>query len=49
VLSNNDGCVVANSPEAKARGIKMGAPLFQTYHLIEAHGFKVYSSNYARP
>lgn len=47
VLSNNDGCVVARSPEAKALGIKMGVPLFQIKHLVEAHEVQVYSSNYA--
>jgi DNA polymerase V len=47
VLSNNDGCVVARSPEAKALGITMGVPLFKIRHLVEAHGVKVYSSNYA--
>ncbi|HZH32964.1 MAG TPA: Y-family DNA polymerase [Pyrinomonadaceae bacterium] len=47
VLSNNDGCVVARSPEAKALGIGMGVPLFKIRHLVEAHGVKVYSSNYA--
>jgi DNA polymerase V len=46
VLSNNDGCVIARSDEAKALGVKMGAPLFQTQHLVEAHGVAVYSSNY---
>jgi DNA polymerase V len=47
VLSNNDGCVVARSNEAKLLGIKMGVPLFQVEHLIEAHGVQVLSSNYA--
>lgn len=47
VLSNNDGCVVARSPEAKALGIGMGVPLFQIRHLVESLGVKVYSSNYA--
>jgi DNA polymerase V len=46
VLSNNDGCVIARSDEAKALGIKMGAPLFKAQHLVEAHGVAVYSSNY---
>ena len=46
VLSNNDGCVIARSDEAKALGIKMGAPLFKTQHLVEAHDVAVYSSNY---
>jgi DNA polymerase V len=47
VLSNNDGCVVARSSEAKALGVTMGVPLFKIRHLVEAHGIKVYSSNYA--
>lgn len=47
VLSNNDGCVVARSKEAKALGIAMGQPLFQCQKLIEKHQVAVYSSNYA--
>ena len=47
VLSNNDGCVVARSQEAKALGIRMGVPLFQIRRLVERHGVLVYSSNYA--
>ena len=47
VLSNNDGCVIARTTEAKALGIKMGAPLFQIRDLVRQHGVKVYSSNYA--
>ncbi|MBO0950885.1 Y-family DNA polymerase [Fibrella forsythiae] len=46
VLSNNDGCVVARSNEAKALGIKMGAPFFQLDELRKAHDLKVFSSNY---
>lgn len=46
VLSNNDGCVVARSAEAKALGIPMGAPYFQLRGLIERNGVRVYSSNY---
>jgi len=46
VLSNNDGCVVARSPEAKALGIKMGAPLFELQAVIRQHQIQVYSSNY---
>jgi DNA polymerase V len=34
VLSNNDGCVVGRSPEAKLMGIKMGEPIFQVRHLL---------------
>jgi nucleotidyltransferase/DNA polymerase involved in DNA repair len=47
VLSNNDGCVISRSAEAKALGIRMGAPLFQIRPLIAQHQVKVFSSNYA--
>lgn len=47
VLSNNDGCVVARSDEAKALGITMGVPLFQIQDLVKQHGVAVLSSNYA--
>ncbi len=47
VLSNNDGCVVARSNEAKALGIKMGIPFFQIKDVIKKQGVKVCSSNYA--
>ena len=47
VLSNNDGCAVARSNEAKALGIKMGAPVFQIQELIAQHQVQVFSSNYA--
>ncbi|MCB5162601.1 translesion error-prone DNA polymerase V subunit UmuC [Marinomonas algarum] len=47
VLSNNDGCVVARSKEAKALGIKMGVPLFQIKDQIQQHGVVCFSSNYA--
>lgn len=47
VLSNNDGCVVARSKEAKALGIKMGVPMFKIRHEIERHGIVSFSSNYA--
>lgn len=46
VLSNNDGCAVARSNEAKALGIKMGVPLFEIQDLIEKHNVHVFSSNY---
>jgi DNA polymerase V len=46
VLSNNDGCAVARSDEAKALGIKMGAPVFKMRDLMERHGVKALSSNY---
>lgn len=47
VLSNNDGCVVARSNEAKALGIPMGEPVFKLTRLIEQHGIAVFSSNYS--
>lgn len=47
VLSNNDGCVVARSKEAKALGFKMGEPYFQVKEKIDRHGVEVFSSNYA--
>jgi len=46
VLSNNDGCVIARSNEAKALGIPMGAPYFKIEALIRSHGVAVFSSNY---
>ena len=46
VLSNNDGCVVARSNEAKALGIEMGVPEFQIRPLLRAHKVQVLSSNY---
>ena len=46
VLSNNDGCVVARSNEAKALGIGMGIPEFQIRPLLRAHKVQVFSSNY---
>ncbi len=47
VLSNNDGCVVARSNEAKALGIGMGVPAFKVKGIIEENGVEVFSSNYA--
>lgn len=47
VLSNNDGCVVARSKEAKALGIKMAVPLFQIQEQIQQYGIQTFSSNYA--
>ena len=46
VLSNNDGCVIARSQEAKDLGIKMGEPFFQKKDFMDEHRFCVYSSNY---
>jgi DNA polymerase V len=47
VLSNNDGCIVSRSNEAKAVGIRMGEPAFQARDLFELHNVTVFSSNYA--
>lgn len=47
VLSNNDGCVVARSAEAKRLGIKMGVPAFEIKKEIRQYGITVFSSNYA--
>ena len=47
VLSNNDGCAVARSNEAKALGIKMGDPFFKIRHLVEKHNVAVFSGNMA--
>ena len=47
VLSNNDGCVIARSQEAKALGIPMGAPCFRIERLLQRQGVAVFSSNYA--
>ena len=47
VLSNNDGCVVSRSNEAKQIGIPMGVPLFQIKDEVAKHRIAVYSSNYA--
>lgn len=47
VLSNNDGCAVSRSNEAKALGVKMGQPWFECKELAEEHGILALSSNYA--
>ncbi|NYS29268.1 translesion error-prone DNA polymerase V subunit UmuC [Pantoea sp.] len=47
VLSNNDGCVIARSAEAKKAGIKMGAPYFKMREELTRHAVHVFSSNYA--
>ena len=47
VLSNNDGCAIARSNEAKALGIKMGDPYFKIKHLVEKHQVAVFSGNMA--
>lgn len=46
VLSNNDGCVIARSNEAKALGIKMGVPFFEVKGLCNQKKVQVFSSNY---
>ena len=46
VLSNNDGCVIARSKEAKALGYKMGDPFYQVKEKLEAEGVAIFSSNY---
>jgi len=46
ILSNNDGCVIARSNEAKALGIPMGAPAFQNQELFKKNFVNVFSSNY---
>ncbi len=47
ILSNNDGCIIARSNEAKALGIPMGAPLYLYRKLIKKNNVIVYSSNYS--
>ena len=47
VLSNNDGCVISRSDEAKQLGVAMGVPLFEVRSLIREKGIAVFSSNYA--
>ncbi len=47
VLSNNDGCVISRSNEAKALGIPMGAPAFKYQKMFDDHQVAVFSSNYA--
>jgi DNA polymerase V len=46
VLSNNDGCAISRSNEAKELGVKMGTPAFMIEDLIRKHDIKVFSSNY---
>ncbi len=46
VLSNNDGCIIARSNEAKKLGIKMGAAYFENERFLKDNGVEVYSSNY---
>jgi len=46
VLSNNDGCIISRSAEAKALGLPMGAPYFQVKEQLRQHQVQVFSSNY---
>jgi DNA polymerase V len=46
ILSNNDGCIIARSDEAKALGIPMGAPEFKVRHELKEKNIQVFSSNY---
>ena len=47
VLSNNDGCIITRSAEAKKLGIKMGEPYFKAKKIIDQNNVKVFSSNYS--
>ncbi|MDA9624838.1 Y-family DNA polymerase [Candidatus Pelagibacter bacterium] len=47
VLSNNDGCVISRSVEAKKIGIKMGEPYFKVKELVKKNNIHIFSSNYA--
>lgn len=46
VLSNNDGCAISRSNEAKKIGIAMGAPIFKCQELVKTHGVEVFSANF---
>src|SRR4051812_14782597 len=46
VLSNNDGCIISRTDEAKALGIGMAGPYFKEKEMIEKNGVSVFSSNY---
>jgi DNA polymerase V len=47
ILSNNDGCIISRSDEAKALGVPMGAPEFQVREMLRENNIQVFSSNYA--
>ena len=47
VLSNNDGCIITRSAEAKELGIKMGEPYFKAKKIIDKNNVRVFSSNYS--
>jgi DNA polymerase V len=46
VLSNNDGCIIARSDEAKALGLNMTGPYFMAKPVLDEHNVAVFSSNY---
>ena len=46
VLSNNDGCIIARSNEAKALGIKMGQPAFQCRQILDKYNINIFSTNF---
>jgi len=46
VLSNNDGCIISRSDEARKLGVDMAIPYFQARHIIDKHDITVFSSNY---
>src|SRR3982751_5201008 len=46
VLSNNDGCIISRSDEAKQLGVEMAGPYFKAKPLIEKFGVETFSSNY---
>lgn len=45
VLSNNDGCIVALTPEAKKLGLHRGNPIFKVQHVVRKHGVTIFSTN----
>ena len=47
ILSNNDGCIISRSDEAKELGIPMGAPIFKYRKLLNTHNVQIFSSNYS--
>src|SRR6185437_10573361 len=46
VLSNNDGCIISRTDEAKALGVEMAGPYFEARHLIENHDVATFSADY---
>ena len=46
VMSNNDGCIIARTPEVKALGVKMGAPVFKVRDTLKAHNVALFSANF---